>query len=464
MPTTVSEMTDEQRRAMFARLRGGGGGSTARRNPYEITNPGFGEKAGAFLSGLASGAFEGLGNIGSVLTFKPLRDKWEDDFWRNNEGRRIAEAEARAAKAERAAKKYKPTEEEKKAGKPHPMAAEVAASLWYNPPEVPERPEPIPRPEHRSTDEILSELYSTDPGAELDQAAAGLAELAERFKRDRDELEALRYTRPEAPRTERQNLQAVRAAAAAKEGATGESILAAVNQAKAENAKVSRLKHDLRKAQRSTGNARQREQEAREIMAAYMADYNAELDRIAAEESANRLRVQDLNKGISRLEREAREAAERADAARRKQDAAKERERQRIEARQAREVRAWERAQAKQERDYQKEVKQAKREAVRERRQEYKDAKKGTSAYVRATHEGQTAKQEEIYPGAPHSENKEFYELMGHFYPKNWKDYGQKKAWYMALGVVNDLVRSGALANLQSAPTRGNAIRALEAI
>jgi hypothetical protein len=457
-------MTDEQRRAMFARLRGGGGGSTARRNPYEITNPGFGGKAGAFLSGFASGALEGLGNIGSVLTFKPIRDKWEDDFWRNNEGRRIAEAEKRAAAAEREAKKYKPTEEEKRQGKPHPMQAAVAASLLYDPPTLPERPDPIPRPQQRSVDEILSDLYGTDPGAAADQTAAELSALASEYRQRKEMYEALRFLRPEAPATERQNIQAVRAAAAAKEGATSESILAAVNQAKADNAKVSRLKHDLRKAQRSTGNARQREREEKEVMAAYMADYNAELDRIAAEESANRLRVQDLDKGIARLEVEARKATERAATARQKQEIAKEKERLRLETQQAREIRAWERAQAKQERDYQKEVKQAKREAIRERRQEYKDAKKGTSAYVRATHEGQTAKQEEIYPGAPHSENKDFYELMGHFYPKNWKDYGQKKAWYMALGVVNDLVGSGALANRQSAPTWGNVTRALEAI
>ena len=120
MTTTAKEMSDEQRRAMFARLNGGGGGRS--RNPYETTNPSFGEKAGAFMSGFASGALEGLGNIGSVLTFKPLRDKWEDDFWRNNEGRRIAEAEAKA-KAE---------EKKKQKDLPHsPQNAELAASLLY---------------------------------------------------------------------------------------------------------------------------------------------------------------------------------------------------------------------------------------------------------------------------------------------------------------------------------------------
>ena len=298
MPTPVSEMTDEQRRAMFARLRGGGSGSGTSRNPYEVTNPSFGEKAGAFLSGFASGALEGLENIGSVLTFKPLRDKWEDDFWRNNEGRRIAEAEAKAKAAERAAKKYKPTEEEKRKGKPHPRAADVAASLWYDPPTLPERPDPIPRPQQRPVDEILSKLYSLDPGAAADQTAAELAKLAEGFRQRREALEALRYMRPVAPATERQNIQAVRRAAAAMEGATSESILAAVNQAKADNAKVSRLKYDLRKARRSTGNARQREREEKEVMAAYMADYNTELARIASEERANNERIQRDRKSV----------------------------------------------------------------------------------------------------------------------------------------------------------------------
>ncbi len=461
MPTTVSEMTDEQRRAMFARLNGGSGG-TSRRNPYEITNPSFGEKAGAFLSGLASGAFEGLGNIGSVLTFKPLRDKWEDDFWRNNEGRRLAEAEARAAKAERAAKKYKPTEEEKKAGKPHPMQAAAAASLYYAPPELPQRPNPVPRPKPKAGDVILSYADSDDPGAKAAETARGLEELAAQFRSERDELKARTWDRPQAPATERRNIQQARREAAAMPGATAASIIAAVEEAKAQNAQAAKWKKEVRAAMKGARTHNQIERAMEQARKDFFADYNAAMDEIGRQERARDLRVQSLDNAIMKLDLEARKATERAEAARQRQEIQKEKERLRIEAQQKRELQAWERAKERQEREYQKAVQQAQRDAVRERRQEYKAEKKDTSAYVKALHEGQIFQQEEIRPGAPHGENKEFYELMGHFYPKNWKDKGQKKDWYMALGVINDMVKADALANRKKpVRTLGDAARAL---
>lgn len=446
---TTKEMTDEQRRAMFARLNGGSGGRG--RNPYEITNPSFGEKAGAFMSGFASGALEGLGNIGSVLTFKPLRDKWEDDFWRNNEGRRIAEAEKRAAEAEREAKKYKPTAEEKKAGKPHPMQAAAAASLYYNPPELPQRPDPIPRPQQTPVDMILDDIYSNDPGAEAMRTARSFRELAEQLQAERDELQGKTWERPEAPATKRGSLQQARREAAAKPGATSASIIAAVEEAKAKNAQASAWKKELRKATKGAKTPKQFERAEEQARKNFFADYNAALDAIGRQERARDMRVQTLDNAILRLGTEARKAEERAETARQRQETAKEKTRLRLEAQQKRELQAWERAKERQEREYQKAVKQAQREAVQERRQEYKTEKKDTSAYVRALHEGKIVPQEEIRPGAPHSENKEFYELMGHFYPKNWKDKGQTKAWYMALGVVNDLVKSGELANRRAA-------------
>ncbi len=437
---TTKEMTDEQRRAMFARLNGGSGGRG--RNPYEITNPSFGEKAGAFLSGFASGAFEGLADIGSVLTFKPLRDKWEDDFWRNNEGRRIAEAEKRAAEAAKAAGRQP--------DKPHsPQNAELAADLYYNPPQLPERPEPVnlPKPQQTPIDLILDDIYSNDPGAEAMRTARSFRELAEQLQAERDELQGKTWERPEAPNTKRGSLQQARREAAAKPGATSASIIAAVEEAKAKNAQASQWKKELRKATKGAKTPKQLEKAMEEARRNFFADYNAALDAIGRQERARDMRVQSLEKAILKLDTEARKATERAETARQRQETAKERTRLRLEAQDQRAMQRWERdqqrAREKQEREYKKAVAAALRQEKHERREDLKTERKNTTSYVKATESGITALQEMVFPGAAHDQNRAFLQQAGHFQPKNWGDKRQRGTWHMALGAVNDLVREG---------------------
>ena len=438
---TVEEMTDEQRRAMFARLNGGGSGAT-RRNPYEVTNPTMGEKAGAFLSGFASGAFEGLADIGSVLTLKPLRDKWENDFWRNNEGRRIAEAEKRAAEAAKAAGRQP--------DKPHnPHNAELAADLYYNPPQLPERPEPVnlPKPKQTPIDTILNDLYGNDPGAAAMETARSFEELAAKLQSEMEELKGQTWERPEAPATKRGSLQQARREAAAKPGATSASIIAAVEEAKAKNAQASQWKKELRKAMKGAKTPKQFERAEEEARRSFFADYNAALDAIGRQERARDMRVQSLENAILKLNTEARKATERAETARQRQETAKEKTRLRLEDQQRREMQRWERAQQrareKQERDYQKAVAAAIRQAKHERREDLKTERKNTTSYVKAMESGITPLQELVFPGAPHDQNRAFLQQAGNFQPKDWKNKRQRGTWHMALGAVNDLVREG---------------------
>ena len=68
MPTTQTTMTDEQRRAIFARLHGGGAAAAAR-NPYTPEPVSGWEVFKGGLSGFAEGAADGIANIVNSASF-----------------------------------------------------------------------------------------------------------------------------------------------------------------------------------------------------------------------------------------------------------------------------------------------------------------------------------------------------------------------------------------------------------
>lgn len=255
----------------------------------------------------------------------------------------------------------------------NPAAAERAAAkteaaqiMAERAAEQPPAPEPPPRPQRQIVEPTAEEIETAKKQAGQSHltTANNLQAAIDRLGTERAGIEAKNYEVPvpEYRPTEYQNIQKVRAAAAAKKGATSTSIIAAVNKAQKQNADVSKLKADLKRARAGARTDKQREKAEQEILREYNREY---FDAVELNETNAKLSAKRLQKIIDQLPR----LEEARDKALERKSNAEERAVERVKREKQREADREYRDQLSQWRDSER----ARREQERNQRHETKD-------------------------------------------------------------------------------------------
>jgi hypothetical protein len=152
--------------------------------------------------------------------------------------------------------------------------------------------------------------------------------------------------------TEYQNIQQVRRAAAAQPGATASSIIAAVQKAQRENAAVSSLKMDIRKAAKGARTDRQRARSEEDTLRQFNAAYYDAVELNETNEKIAARRLERIESELGTLNRALRSTNERA-------ANAEDRAEKTLRAQMKRDAEKAERENGRAQRQYDREVKQA---------------------------------------------------------------------------------------------------------
>lgn len=238
-------------------------------------------------------------------------------------------------------------------------------------PSQPTPPALAPVPPAEPTAEQV-ELVRRNAGTAAKQNAASLQIKIAQLEKEKADLLARTYLVPvpEMRPTEYQNIQQVRRSAAAQPGATAASIIAAVEKAQRENAAVSSLKMDIRKAMKGSSTDRQRARAEEDELRQFNAPYYDALELNATNDKHAARRLERIEVELGTLSRAYRSASERA-------GNAEDRAEKSLRSQMKRDSEKAERANARAQRDYEREVKRAyspasvRGEVSRERRANY---------------------------------------------------------------------------------------------